>query len=502
MIVRVKSMSDADKAYEAAQRLIAESMVRRNGALSFNTNETRSLTKLPPEVAGLAELKTLFLHNTRIRDLSPLTSMNRLQTINLDSTPITSIGLSQIAGLPSLNALELNHSQVEDLRPLLTNPPFGFGEKFGNFPSSSWQIQTLSFIGIPALDLDPKLAELSEIKDSIVRTKKTLSYLREVGEDWPPLPAKVTPIAAQSGKGFQYAPTSNGPIGYNNPASKIEPTSQLAQLHTLLQGELETFLQSSPDGGEFHLRLVNKITAYQRNLGGSVEDLVPIMVWKSGNDLRIELREASGQQAPTINTPPLDVDRRTSLDSILTLHNAFVSLHPEIAELDVVGLDPADRHVSEMTKEVLSDALTAINAQVVLLMDDVRRDLQDLHSEALSDGKAAIRALNLEDESLQNLIKAIVAEAVIERQGGGILSKIGGDVRSAVVGGAVGATANALGPEVAANYSQLVTALEPYMGQLLTAWHGPDSNIKSTIDWVMLHLRINPQSDDEAQNVE
>ncbi len=100
MIVRVKSMSDADKAYEAAQRLIAESMVRRDGALSFNTNETRSLTKLPPEVAGLAELKTLFLHNTWIRDLSPLTSMNRLQTINLDSTPITSIGLSQIAGLP------------------------------------------------------------------------------------------------------------------------------------------------------------------------------------------------------------------------------------------------------------------------------------------------------------------------------------------------------------------------------------------------------------------
>lgn len=208
-------------------------------------------------------------------------------------------------------------------------------------------------------------------------------------------------------------------------------------------------MQSNPEGGEFHQRLVSKIAACQTNLGDSISGLVPIMVWKSGNVLRVEMREANGQQAPTINTPPLDVACRTGLDSIVTLHNDFASLHPEIAELDGVGLDPAERHVSELTNEVLSGALTAINAQVLLLMGDVRHDLQDLRTEAMTDGKAALRALNLVDESLQNLIKAIVAEAVLEAKGGGILSNIRGDVRGAVVGIVTTAALTSAGPDVA-----------------------------------------------------
>ncbi|WP_456391070.1 hypothetical protein [Profundibacter sp.] len=113
-----------------------------------------------------------------------------------------------------------------------------------------------------------------------------------------------------------------------------------------------------------------------------------------------------------------------------------------------------------------------------------------------------MRALNLEDESLQNLIKAIVAEAVIETKSGGVLSKLGGDVRGAVVGAATTTALTAAGPEAAATYIQLVAALEPYMAQLITAWHGPDSNIKSTIDWVMLRLRMNPNQDERSKNSE
>ncbi|MGR3344945.1 MAG: hypothetical protein ACU0DI_17305 [Paracoccaceae bacterium] len=47
----------------------------------------------------------------------------------------------------------------------------------------------LFFNETPATRLDPKLADLSEIDDAAKRTRQTLTYFREVVDNWPPVPA-------------------------------------------------------------------------------------------------------------------------------------------------------------------------------------------------------------------------------------------------------------------------------------------------------------------------
>ena len=147
-------MSDADDAYKEAQRLIAEVKASGDNTLNLNTTETHALAKLPPEIADLTGITTLFLINDRITDLTP------------------------IAGMTGIRELWLDNARIADLRPLLSLT------KIAENPEYS----CLSFKNTPATKLDPNLAELSEIRDAKTRTTKTIAYLREVGDNWPPIP--------------------------------------------------------------------------------------------------------------------------------------------------------------------------------------------------------------------------------------------------------------------------------------------------------------------------
>ena len=122
-------------------------------------------------------------------------------------------------------------------------------------------------------------------------------------------------------------------------------------------------------------------------------------------------------------------------------------------------------------------------------MAEVVSDLHDLWSEAEGDTPAALRADRLTQESLENLIKAIVAEAVAQQRGTSLLSRLSGDARGAVVEAVLIGGAVAAWPQVAATYPQLVSALQPHIAALHTAWHGADYPVSKAVEWVIAKVR-------------
>jgi len=109
-------MSDEDDAYKTAQRLIAAAKADGSMRLSFDTDETRALTRLPPEIADLSALRRLDLDKTRITDLQPLAALTGLTTLRLNNTQVTD--LRPLAALTGLTTLYLNNTRISDLQPL------------------------------------------------------------------------------------------------------------------------------------------------------------------------------------------------------------------------------------------------------------------------------------------------------------------------------------------------------------------------------------------------
>jgi len=130
-------MSVADKAFKAAQRLIKHARDQGDAILDLNTEETRALQQLPKEIADLAQRQCLYLANTQITDLRPV---------------------SKLRGL------------LDDKHPF----------------------SGLHFKNIPALGLDKNLQELADIGDDHERTRKTFDYLDSLNS-WPPLPDGISP---------------------------------------------------------------------------------------------------------------------------------------------------------------------------------------------------------------------------------------------------------------------------------------------------------------------
>ncbi|WP_373635765.1 leucine-rich repeat domain-containing protein [Yoonia sp. SS1-5] len=106
-------MSDADKAYARAQKMIARAKQDGLDELDFDTHETHALTTVPPEIADLTNLTGVDLSNTQVSDLSPIAGLTALTKLHLSNTPVTD--LSAIAGLTGLTELNLNNTPVSDL---------------------------------------------------------------------------------------------------------------------------------------------------------------------------------------------------------------------------------------------------------------------------------------------------------------------------------------------------------------------------------------------------
>ncbi len=211
-------MDDAEKAFIAAKKLIAEAKASGATLLNLSSDETIALTKIPPEIAELSELASLVLNNTNISDLGPIRAMRGITYLSIYNTsvgdlkPISGLQglgfldlgktlvreLTQISDMRSMTALfisdtaisdlgpirnmdgmgtlHIDKTQVEDLRPII---------KMKGLTDIGFHSRGVYFTHIPALGLSTDLAEISEIKESDIRGAKLLKFLRELKE-WPP----------------------------------------------------------------------------------------------------------------------------------------------------------------------------------------------------------------------------------------------------------------------------------------------------------------------------
>ena len=231
------SISAADEAYAAALEEIEQ--VKRAGEreLWLDKPQFHALSRIPPEVAGIARLTRLdltltqvsdltplagltgltglFLNRTQISDLTPLTGLTGLTRLDLDQTQVSD--LTPLAGLTGLTVLWLTQTQVSDLRPIRALPFDG-----GDSRPALW------FSSTPATRTDAELARLAEIKDATQRTRETLAYLKTL----PPWPKPYTPAARPDGIPPQ--PIGGAPI----PPRDIRTAAR--QIHFLLNNALVT----------------------------------------------------------------------------------------------------------------------------------------------------------------------------------------------------------------------------------------------------------------------
>ena len=232
-----------------------------------------------------------------------------------------------------------------------------------------------------------------------------------------------------------------------------------------------------------------KLDRYITGLASDMVQMEPVLVWKAGNDLRILLREDLKRLAGDMtNTPPLDANLRATMEGFIAAHNALSALHPDLSLLDAASLDPAERQRRAETQAMMNALLDAFAVQTRLIVSEIVTDLRDLLQRNATTTETVLRDLAVGQDSLENLIKAIVAQAIIETRSETLLSKIGGDARGTavevvMVGGAVAVGQNP------AEFAQLVSSLQPQLAAMLSAWHGADYPVTKAIDWVKGRLR-------------
>lgn len=484
-------------------------------------------------LAALPALTVLSLLRTPVTDFTPLATLPALVTLNLcetggtDITPLAAIrslvtlvlartgikDLSALAALPALASLDLSYTKVTDLSPLAASTlihkldleytpiqrdsfrALSRLQRLVTDPGPSLAHSTyrgLHFKGTEAAKSDPRIAEIAEIEYPSTRARALFEYLG-LPVDGPANPAQPDAdppppdVPAQSLTALRYSVSASGALTYDPTLAPSTLSDQQRQLHGFLFEDCADLAQLFGMGHEAPFAFVaQKLDRYAAGLGPSADAISPAVVWKVGNDLRQILESDGGRQPGDFtNRPFFNTDQRSGLKGLVATHNVFVSLIPDLAKLDEVATDPARRHRAEQDAALIAAALDAMSEQVRLIMADVVSDLRDLSTEADGDTLASLRADRLTQESLENLIKAIVAEAIAQERGSSTLSALSGDTRAALVGAAVGT----VWPEVAATYPQLVAALQPHFAALLAAWHGKDYPVSRAVEWVMARIR-------------
>ncbi|MEP4194481.1 MAG: leucine-rich repeat domain-containing protein [Aliishimia sp.] len=229
-------MTEAEEAYAAAERRIAEAKADGRPALGLREAETQALEVLPPEIAeltslelldlrgtqvsdldalselaslewlylgdaqvsdvgvlsGLVSLKYLDLRGTQVSDLDALSGLTSLKMLYLGGTQVSDVGalselvslesldlggthvsdIGALSGLVRLERLTLHETQVADLRPVLGLKGLSEAREF----------KGLTFQGCVATEVDDEIRRISEIEDDSQRARELFAYL----EDWEP----------------------------------------------------------------------------------------------------------------------------------------------------------------------------------------------------------------------------------------------------------------------------------------------------------------------------
>lgn len=176
-------------------------------ALSLDQTAVSDLVPLSRAV----ELGILSVSQTPVRDLTPLRGLTGLKQLYLNQTSVSD--LAPISALTGLRVLRLDETEVRDLRPLM-----GLS-KLADAPTRYYFGLTLK--NCTACEIDPEIAEISEIEDDRERAARLFDYLK----DWVP-PETVAPKSTRGATVFDAAnelETQFKRIGGLRPPQPMEP---------------------------------------------------------------------------------------------------------------------------------------------------------------------------------------------------------------------------------------------------------------------------------------
>ncbi|MDJ0823836.1 MAG: hypothetical protein QNJ09_18775, partial [Paracoccaceae bacterium] len=432
--------------------------------------DTRVMDLTP--LTGLTRLTTLGLSNTRVTDLTPLSDLTGLTRLGLSGTDV--MDLAPLSGLTGLKELWLTNSSVVVLLPLLrllnlAEAPTGLG---------------LTFDGCAACEVDPEIARIAEIKDNKERAVTLFAYLA----DWQP-PVEVEALPDQNRVGFAFDVNAEGRLTLSLPSSDHD--RQTALLHAILRQDVAEVMEICPTGEQAvgYTRVHRMLSRYEGALGANADQVLPPVLWNAGNKLRLELVSDADRSGTALDDQPkLPGDLRDGMEALVQVHNAFISGHPDLAALDAVRDDPVDRQKAELDRARMAAFLTALEEQTRLIVEEVFTEFRALHEQTAGETAAALRALSVERDSLDNLINRAVREALIQERGG-LADDLAGDSRAAAVGVVLQDAAKVSAPFVAATFPQLVTALQPHMAAALASTHGADYPVKQALDYVVWRVK-------------
>lgn len=453
------------------------------------------VTDLAP-LAGLTTLTSLDLSVTRVTDLAPLAALTALTSLDLSDAIVTE--LAPLATLTALTSLDLSRTWVTDLTPLarltaitqlrLTATTIDtaalralrYLRRLATHPGPD-KDRGLTFTDTPATREDPRIEEIADIEDPSERARTLFEYLGVWEEEAPP---EAPP---QTTDGLRYGVGPQGAVTYAPVLALSDLATRQMQMHGFLLDDCRTLMPLFADSDyPPHAAFADRIGRYLDGLGNGPQGMNISVVWKVGNDLRLAL-EADTRRHPgdLSNRPNFHADQRSGLAAVVATHNVLVAMVPELADLDATATDPARRHVARHDAALITAAIDAFAAQVRLVMAEVTIDLRDLLAEAQGEGAGADRADRITQESLENLIRLVVAEAIAQQRDPSLLAKVGADTRSAMVGGAVGSAMPAVVPVIANTFPQLVAALHPELAAVLSAWHGAGYPVTDALKWVV-----------------
>lgn len=468
-------MSDAEKAYVEAQRLIAEALASGVGILELNTEKTHYLTTLPPEIADLTRITTLYLNGTQVTDFTPIAGMAGITTLTLnnaqikdlsplagmmgitrlylgdtqisdltpiaDMTGIISLGLdftlitdlSPLVGMRRLTDLTLARTQVADLRPLLPLSKLAEGsDLFG-----------LRFDNIPATKRDPKLAELSKIEDPKERTTKTFAYLREVGENWPPLPAS----APDQDTILTVTQFDDGRLDISpaTPDAKELTDAVKRKAHALLQQASKSLEQIT---GNMHPRLSASARTLSLHIDCPLQDIDMLNVHFELEALRGTYERRGERKAEDIFGDEV-ID---ALDKVLMIGPGLVLDNAEVEKLEA----RRDRYRGEPPTPDVQDAQDKLSDGIAIdptLFGDTMRGYSVTFKEGHAEGS---ERLQVGQGILNKNTLVYVGAFVVSGMAGGPLSAFGNDLLAWFIA-----------------QSETISILAPTWGRAFEAWITP-----------------------------
>jgi hypothetical protein len=305
------------------------------------------------QLSEMVWLTDLTLVNTSISDLSMFSGYKGLQALRLDNTGVADLGpLKTHSGL---RTLWLDGTKVKDLSPLLAlsqleSRPLGLG---------------LTFKSCAAAQQDPRIAEVSEIKDAKERARALFDYLDPEWETRGEEPPAADPLFEVEDEDGRLEVAASTP-------SEAERDERLKRvLHERLQAKADDLSKAA--GNRFP-RLATRARALVKQVDVPFEDLDMLGVHLAVEDLAEMARrgreEDGGEAFPEEVSVPLADVLRTGPG--LTLDNEDVELLMDRARRYAAAPAPeaekaaqdAMSHAVASDPRAIGDRLRALETQV------------------------------------------------------------------------------------------------------------------------------------------